>query len=155
MKRVFFSRMQPLVDASDHHLHRAILSILASPLFWTLAARIEHRTRLITRVANGNPRLGCYLLAILVFTLGILRDYLFQAALLHQPTVHGSAYPEMKLVAVAMCALGATMVLSSMWVLGITGTYLGDYFGILMEEKATGFPFSVMNNPMARHDFLL
>ncbi|GMG14015.1 unnamed protein product [[Candida] boidinii] len=32
--------------------------------------------------------------------------------------------------------------------LGVTGTYLGDYFGILMDERVTGFPFNVTNNPM-------
>jgi methylene-fatty-acyl-phospholipid synthase len=32
--------------------------------------------------------------------------------------------------------------------LGVTGTYLGDYFGILMDKMVTGFPFNVMDNPM-------
>lgn len=40
------------------------------------------------------------------------------------------------------------LVLSSMWALGVTGTYLGDYFGILMDDIVTGFPFNVTNNPM-------
>lgn len=35
-----------------------------------------------------------------------------------------------------------------MWALGITGTYLGDYFGILMDEIVTGFPFNVSGSPM-------
>lgn len=35
-----------------------------------------------------------------------------------------------------------------MWALGVTGTYLGDYFGILMDSKVTGFPFNVMDAPM-------
>lgn len=35
-----------------------------------------------------------------------------------------------------------------MWALGVTGTYLGDYFGILMDEIVTGFPFSVCSAPM-------
>lgn len=44
--------------------------------------------------------------------------------------------------------MGNTLVLSSMWALGITGTYLGDYFGILMDEPVTGFPFNVSGAPM-------
>lgn len=43
---------------------------------------------------------------------------------------------------------GNVLVLSSMWALGVTGTYLGDYFGILMEEKVEGFPFNVTGAPM-------
>ena len=35
-----------------------------------------------------------------------------------------------------------------MWALGVTGTYLGDYFGILMDEMVTGFPFNVSSAPM-------
>lgn len=35
-----------------------------------------------------------------------------------------------------------------MWALGVTGTYLGDYFGILMDAPVTGFPFNVTGSPM-------
>lgn len=35
-----------------------------------------------------------------------------------------------------------------MWALGVTGTYLGDYFGILMDDIVTGFPFNVTASPM-------
>ena len=38
-----------------------------------------------------------------------------------------------------------------MWALGVTGTYLGDYFGILMDSKVEGFPFNLsiaMGSPM-------
>jgi methylene-fatty-acyl-phospholipid synthase len=35
-----------------------------------------------------------------------------------------------------------------MWALGVTGTYLGDYFGILMDEMVTGFPFNFTSAPM-------
>lgn len=47
-----------------------------------------------------------------------------------------------------LVVLGSVFVLSSMWALGITGTYLGDYFGILMDARVTGFPFNVLENPM-------
>lgn len=39
-------------------------------------------------------------------------------------------------------------MVSSTYALGIVGTYLGDYFGILMEEPVTGFPFSLTGAPM-------
>lgn len=35
-----------------------------------------------------------------------------------------------------------------MWALGLTGTYLGDYFGILMDSRVTSFPFNVTDAPM-------
>lgn len=48
----------------------------------------------------------------------------------------------------ALFVIGNVLVLSSMWALGVTGTYLGDYFGILMDEKVEGFPFNVTGAPM-------
>lgn len=44
--------------------------------------------------------------------------------------------------------MGNILVLSSTWALGITGTYLGDYFGILMDAPVTGFPFNMTGAPM-------
>lgn len=35
-----------------------------------------------------------------------------------------------------------------MYALGVTGTYLGDYFGILMDAKVESFPFNVTDAPM-------
>ena len=48
----------------------------------------------------------------------------------------------------ALFVVANILVLSSMFVLGVTGTYLGDYFGILMKARVTGFPFNIMENPM-------
>ena len=53
-----------------------------------------------------------------------------------------------KIIAVVLFIFGGSLVLGAYYQLGITGTYLGDYFGILMKERVTGFPFTVMNNPM-------
>jgi phosphatidylethanolamine N-methyltransferase len=39
-------------------------------------------------------------------------------------------------------------VFFSMKALGVHGTYAGDYFGILMKERVTDFPFNVLDNPM-------
>jgi phosphatidylethanolamine/phosphatidyl-N-methylethanolamine N-methyltransferase len=44
--------------------------------------------------------------------------------------------------------MGNTLVLSSMWALGFTGTYLGDYFGILMDHRVMSFPFNITDAPM-------
>lgn len=57
-------------------------------------------------------------------------------------------------IGAAMFLTGNVLVLTSMWALGVTGTYLGDYFGILMDEKVTSFPFNVTTHPMYRGSFL-
>lgn len=91
----------------------------------------EHKHHTLTRLAFNNPYLGCYTLALTIFSLGILRDHLYTTALTHQPTLPALGYAEVKVVAAGLFAVGAVLVGSSMWALGVTGTYLGDYFGIL------------------------
>ena len=44
--------------------------------------------------------------------------------------------------------MGNVFVLSSMFKLGILGTYLGDHFGIIKEARITTFPFNVSEHPM-------
>lgn len=129
-------------------LKYALLTILFNPVFWNIVARLQHKTHFLSK-AVGGPYRGCYLLAFIIFTLGIYRDHVYHDALMAQPTylplltsavVRYSAY--------AIFAFGNVLVLSSMWALGVTGTYLGDYFGILMKERVVSFPFNINNNPM-------
>lgn len=109
-----------------------------------LTVLLEYNTHILTRIFRG-PYNGCYFLAVTIFSLGILRDHIYQVALddqpfyapVHQPILGGILF-----------AVGSVLVLSSMWALGVTGTYLGDYFGILMDAPVTGFPFNVTGSPM-------
>lgn len=65
-----------------------------------------------------------------------------------QPVNATLLHPAFTLLGAGLFATGNVFVLSSMWALGVTGTYLGDYFGILMDKMVTGFPFNVMGDPM-------
>lgn len=58
------------------------------------------------------------------------------------------------MLAAVLFGYGNILVLSSMYALGVTGTYLGDYFGILMDDRVTGFPFNITDNPMYYGSFL-
>jgi phosphatidylethanolamine N-methyltransferase len=73
---------------------------------------------------------------------------LYERALRQQPTLDILLSPPFQYAAYALLAAGNILVVSSMWALGLTGTYLGDYFGILMNEKVTSFPFNVSDSPM-------
>lgn len=75
--------------------------------------------------------------------------YSYVRALENQPTSHLLATSSLTIpLAYSLLAIGNTLVLTSMWALGVTGTYLGDYFGILMDDMVTGFPFNVTDAPM-------
>jgi methylene-fatty-acyl-phospholipid synthase len=110
----------------------------------------EYHSKILTKLAGGNSRLGCYGLAVTIFSLGIVRDILYEKALRDQPawSFFIKNADIIKPLAIASFGVGNVLVLSSMWALGVTGTYLGDYFGILMDDIVTGFPFNVTNNPM-------
>jgi len=70
--------------------------------------------------------------------------------MLDQPTVAlgEQLQSAANIAAYVLSTAGTILVLTSFYRLGITGTYLGDYFGILMDEMVTGFPFTILANPM-------
>ena len=97
----------------------------------------------------------CYILAVWIFGFSSFRDYLFKLAveehskpLLCACLSSGDYAEYSRYVSYALFGLGQIFVWSSFLRLGITGTFLGDYCGIFMEKRVTGFPFSVLNNPM-------
>jgi phosphatidylethanolamine N-methyltransferase len=91
----------------------------------------------------------CYMLACWIFFFSLYRDICFHQALNALPTVEFFTSEYYKLaVCGTLFVLGQTFVTTSFLRLGITGTFLGDYCGILMNERVTGFPFNVLDNPM-------
>ncbi|XP_075925950.1 phosphatidylethanolamine N-methyltransferase isoform X1 [Petromyzon marinus] len=137
------------VNWTDANLYIALACIVFNPTFWNVVARREHRTRFLTRACCGSAHGACYALAIAILLLGFYRDYRFLEAMRSQPRVplldRGAP---VYAAGLALVSLGSLLVLASFWALGITGTFLGDYCGILMDGKAAGFPFSVTDNPM-------
>ncbi|KAJ2779634.1 hypothetical protein H4R18_003896 [Coemansia javaensis] len=141
--------MSPIVvDLSKTSLWVSLASITLNPLLWNVAARREYRTHWITALCGGDKYRGCYAIAAAIFGMGLVRDALFKAALGAQPTLAALDAAPVRAAAALLVAAGMLLVLSSTYALGITGTFLGDYFGILMDERVTGFPFSVLENPM-------
>ncbi|EON61510.1 methylene-fatty-acyl-phospholipid synthase [Coniosporium apollinis CBS 100218] len=140
--------MAGLVDFSQPSLWLSAASIGFNPTFWNIAARQEYHNKVITKLFRGNSLYGCYALAVTIFTLGIIRDAIYERALRHQPTHPALLAPWITAASIGLIASGNILVLTSMYALGITGTYLGDYFGILMDEMVTGFPFNVTSSPM-------
>ena len=126
----------------------AAAAIAFNPIFWNIVARQEYHNKILTKLVGGNSRLACYGLAVTIFSLGLFRDALYGRALRAQPSHPILDTGLSKIIAYALIGTGNLLVLSSMWALGITGTYLGDYFGILMDKMATGFPFNLMDAPM-------
>ncbi|KAI5825791.1 phospholipid methyltransferase [Schizophyllum commune Tattone D] len=137
-----------ILDTSKPSLALALAAIAFNPTAWNIVARNEYRNKTITRIFGGNAKAGCYFLALMIFSFGMLRDSLYQRALADQPRVPLLPEPLNLIVPAALAALGQLFVVTSTWALGITGTFLGDYFGILMDHRVEGFPFNVLRDPM-------
>ncbi|KAG1474943.1 hypothetical protein G6F56_000032 [Rhizopus delemar] len=137
-----------IIDLTQPSIYLVFAHILFNPIYWNTVARSEYNNKTLTKLAGGNPYRGCYGLAVSIFVLGLTRDYLYHQAISVQPTHPFFDQYIIQISAVLLFITGNILVLSSMWALGITGTYLGDYFGILMKERVTGFPFNVCDNPM-------
>ncbi|KAL1847637.1 Phosphatidyl-N-methylethanolamine N-methyltransferase [Diaporthe australafricana] len=137
-----------LVDLGQKSLFVSAAAIAFNPTFWNIVARREYRTRFMTKAFGGNAQTACYALAATIFGLGLCRDFLYERALRHQPPHPLLENDAAKYVGYALIASGNILVITSTYALGITGTFLGDYFGILMDDMVTGFPFSVCDAPM-------
>ena len=72
----------------------------------------------------------------------------FKKAIAEQPHIQLLPEPLNVIIPAVLFGLGQIFVITSTWQLGITGTFLGDYFGILMDHRVEGFPFNVLTDPM-------
>ncbi|XP_055450332.1 phosphatidylethanolamine N-methyltransferase isoform X2 [Psammomys obesus] len=135
------------MDPTEPSFVVAVLIIVFNPLFWNVVARWEQRTRKLSR-AFGSPYLACYFLGSVILLLNGLRSHCFTQAMMSQPKMEGLDNSTTYFLGLAFLVWGLVFVLSSFIALGFTGTFLGDYFGILKEARVTTFPFSVLDNPM-------
>ncbi|XP_067390229.1 phosphatidylethanolamine N-methyltransferase isoform X2 [Emydura macquarii macquarii] len=148
--KVDFSAMTLLlnyVNPTDSTFTAAVLCIAFNPLFWNVVARWEHKTRVLSRVC-GSPYTACYCLGAVILLLNFIRSHCFTEAMQNQPKWKSLDCLSVYYAGLAILGIGLLFVISSFLALGFIGTFLGDYFGILKEEKVTSFPFSVMDNPM-------
>lgn len=139
------------VNWSDPFVWLAIIHITFNPMFWNLCARFEYKQKLLSKIF-GNTKKACYALAASTFTIGITRNITVIIAVSRQLSIEsyltGETINYMKYGGILCIITGLVFAISSMFRLGVTGTYLGDYFGLLKDERVTAFPYSVVDNPM-------
>ncbi|ESO83462.1 hypothetical protein LOTGIDRAFT_133377 [Lottia gigantea] len=138
--------MDAIINLKDVNLLIASGCIIFNPLYWNIVARWECRSRAISRKLGA--KVGCSLLAATILVLGIVRDWRFGEAIVTQPRWHVMEQQWIWALGYVTVSMGTILVLSSFLRLGFFGTFLGDYFGILMDERVIGFPFNIINNPM-------
>lgn len=129
----------------------AVVGIAGSPIIWTIIARNEYRNKTMTKMFGGKYQ-GCYVLAAWIFLSSLGKDYLFSLAVDANSQYTLSSDPNtisaLWYIGSTLAITGGFLVVAAFYRLGITGTYLGDYFGIYMNARVTAFPFNVFENPM-------
>ena len=129
--------------------------VMVNPLLWNLMARFEYNTRTISRLCGG-PRLGVVVLAACILSMNFVRTLFFHY-MAEKDTVRLEFLENVGGLCVGylLVGVGGFLVLSSVWSLGFYNTFLGDYFGILLDTRVTGFPFNVVEDPMYWGAFLI
>ena len=126
--------------------------LMLNPVLWNVIVRMEYKTHVVSRLCGG-PRKGVIAVAIFILSCNFVRTSYFRY-LIERSTKFD--VPEgAGIVGYVIIGVGLLLVLSSAWSLGFYNTFLGDYFGILMDEKVTGFPFNVLEHPMYWGAFLI
>ena len=129
--------------------------VMLNPLIWNLIVRYEYRTRAVSRLCGG-PRAGVVLVACIVMVNNSIRTSFFHYIVGKSSKLQ---FLEHNIGATAagylIVGVGVLLVLSSAWRLGFFCTFLGDYFGILLDAKVTGFPFNIVDHPMFWGSFLI
>lgn len=84
--------------------------------------------------------------------IGLSRNFVVIVAVTRQLSIESYLGTDtvnyMKIIGTLAIIVGLTLAISSMVRLGVTGTYLGDYFGMLKDSRVTAFPYNVVDNPM-------
>jgi len=138
-----------IINFNDPHLYYTCIIIILCPLIWNIIARLCH-IFIPKNTSKSKRYIICYLLMIWIFSFSSYRDYLIRKIIQDQPKlIISEEYTKIiGLISIGLFILGQIFVLSSFYKLGITGTFLGDYCGILMDAPVTTFPFNILNNPM-------
>lgn len=140
-----------IIDWKDPLVWLAAAHITFNPMFWNLSARLEYKTKFLSKIF-GSAKVGCYVLAAITFLIGLTRNFVVIVTVTRQLSLESylgeTTVNYMKFFGTLFIIAGLTLSISSMVRLGVTGTYLGDYFGMLKSSRVTAFPYSIVDNPM-------
>ncbi len=121
--------------------------IFICPITWNLVARFEFHTKYFSKLAGDN-RLAADIFAHILIEMGIFRNFIYHRVVKNQPQFDIGYDELITIISYVMLAIGMILVFGAYYRLGIHGIYYADYFGILMKEKVSAFPYNVTDNPM-------
>ena len=138
-----------MIDFTQPTFWAALVVAPLSPFVWIALARAEYRSRFVSRFFESREE-ACAANMLLILGMNYVRTSVMKLSLETQPVMDFE--PEvvltMRIFCCAATIIGMGLVAFSSLRLGLYGTFLGDYFGILKAAPVTGAPFSWMQHPM-------
>jgi phosphatidylethanolamine N-methyltransferase len=137
------------INIYDGKFILAAFMIIICPVTWNLVARLEFYTKIFSNFAGDN-KLAADVFAYVLIEMGFVRNIIYTNCLKSQRQLEFSENTELVqlIISYLIIAMGLILDVGSFYRLGIPGIYYADYFGILMTEKVTAFPYNVLNNPL-------
>ena len=64
------------LDVVDPHFWWATFVIIFNPVFWNTVGRLEHKTKILTRLCFGRSKVACGIFGFVIILLGMCRAHL-------------------------------------------------------------------------------
>lgn len=138
------------LDFTNINVIIAAIMVIICPVTWNLVARIEFYTRYFTKRCKGNNILAADIFAHVLIEMGLFRNYMLKRAIdyTYEMQLNDNVSLVLDVVSYIMFSFGFLLVAGAYYQLGIHGIYYADYFGILMKERCTKFPYNKFDNPL-------
>ena len=125
----------------------AILAIILHVINYNFTARIEHSSRIFTKIMGQN---AIYIYALCLVASALVRDHYIQLALKIDSNSFQN-YENLRFIPMeagfVLFVFGVLLNLWTLKALGIKGMYNGDSFGYLMDAPVTNGPFKYFSDP--------
>jgi methylene-fatty-acyl-phospholipid synthase len=128
-----------------HEFIIAIAAIVLHVLNYNFTARLEHHTRIFTKIIGKQ---AVYYYAVYLIVSALIRDHFIQVALANDAgTFVNNLNVPSYYIFIAFFGFGVGLNLWTLSALGIKGMYNGDSFGFLMDAPVTSGPYRFFSDP--------
>lgn len=136
-----------LVDYNNFWVTLTALSIVLCPLVNNLIARMEYKTRFLTKLFQDHKRAARFFAAFSVL-LAIQRDYSFYRMVRSQPQWPDLYENWILWLGFGLTYTGATLIYSAFKLVGFYAIFMGEYFGIFLDSQPCEFPYNLFSHPV-------
>lgn len=146
------------VDLTSKAVQRSLAAIAWAPFAWNVFPRLEYRHRVISTPLFGSRTIALYAFAAYIVCFSSFREHVFFEAIASTPKwTSGDDFIDdiVRAIGTGLLAFGVILSVTGFYHLRITYTYMGEYFGFMMDKLVTSFPFNFAPDPMYNGSVLM